>query len=103
MTRSCSVFDNVNDDNVEHGSDESDIDESHGTISHALALDMFDKCLQWLHEQEEANSYTVRTLLELREMAARKRISAIKQKKISDYFNPTPCTSTDYIMDTADY
>jgi len=47
---------------------------------------MFDGCIQWLYEQEEASLYNIRVLQELRELAARKRMSLIKQQKISDFF-----------------
>ena len=43
---------------------------------------MFDKCLAWLRQQEEASTYNLTCLKELRELAARKRPS---DKKITDY------------------
>lgn len=47
---------------------------------------MFDECLQWLQEQEEASMYNICILQELRELAARKRLNALKQRKVSDFF-----------------
>ena len=49
------------------------------------ALKMFDGCICWLQQQEEACLYNVHVLQELRELAARKRMSAIKQRKLSDF------------------
>ncbi len=69
--------------------DDSDSDEATqetSTVSHSSAVTMFDGCLQWLQEQEEACMYNINVLQELRELAARKRISALKQKKVSDFF-----------------
>ena len=43
---------------------------------------MFDKCLEWLRQQEEASTYNLTCLKELHELAARKRLSDIKQKKL---------------------
>ena len=99
-----SVVDEVDDDSGSEDDDES----QHDKISDGVAVCMFDKCLQWLQEQDEASSYNIRTLQELREMAARKRLSAIKQKKISDYFSitpssPTTCISTYDTSDTSDH
>ena len=36
---------------------------------------MFDKCLEWLRQQEQAPTYNLTCLKELRELAARKRLS----------------------------
>lgn len=56
-------------------------------VSHAEAEKMFDQCIKWLQEQEEASHYNVRVLQELSELAARKRLNTLKQRKVSDYFN----------------
>ena len=56
-------------------------------VSHAEAEKMFDQCIKWLQDQEEASQYNVRVLQELSELAARKRFNMLKQRKLSDYFN----------------
>ena len=72
-------------------SDDSDPDETEVTplVAHSSVVKMFDGCLKWLQEQEESTSYNVRVIQELREMAAKKRIDAIKQSKISEFFQST--------------
>ena len=52
-------------------------------------MKMFDQCLLWLQQQEEASLYDVGAIRELRDFAARKRINSFKQKKLSDYFKPS--------------
>ena len=59
--------------------------EKEPSVSHASALKMFDGCISWLQQQEEAFDFSLRALEELRELAARKSRSAIKQRKISDF------------------
>ena len=55
------------------------------TISHSFAVKMFDGCMQWMLEQGESNAHNMAVLKELRDLAAKKRISSIKQKKITEY------------------
>ena len=52
------------------------------TISHSSVIIMFDGCMQWMLEQGESNAHNMAVLKELRDLAAKKRISTIKQKKI---------------------
>ena len=61
-------------------------DSAASTISHSTAVNAFDQCLSWLRQQEEVSVYNVGVLNELRELAARKRMSSLKQKTITDYF-----------------
>ena len=70
-------------------SESDDATSETSSVSHSSAVKMFDGCLQWLQEQEESSLYNIQVIKELRELAARKRMSTIKQKKISDFF--TPC------------
>ena len=49
------------------------------SISNGEAVRMFDTCLEWLRQQEEASTYNLTCLKELRGLAARKRLSDIKQ------------------------
>ncbi len=69
----------------EETQDAEDSDEVSPTISHSAAVKMFDGCMQWLQEQGESNIHNMAMLTELRDLAARKRISTLKQKKITDY------------------
>ncbi len=55
--------------------------------SHSAAVTMFEGCIQWLQEQEESNVYNISVLQELKELAAKKRLGSLKQKKITDYFS----------------
>ena len=79
--------------NTNESEDDSDTDEATletvSSVSHTSALKMFDGCIKWLQEQEEACMYNIQSLQELRDLASRKRFSAIKQKKISDYIPTT--------------
>ena len=69
-------------------SDDEDSQQDQGAkISHSTAVKMFDQCLLWLQQQEEASLYDVGAIRELRDFAARKR--TFKQKKLSDYFKPS--------------
>lgn len=74
----------------EEESDDEDSQQEQGAkISHSTAVKMFDQCLLWLQQQEEASLYDVGAIRELRDFAARKRINSFKQKKLSDYFKPS--------------
>ena len=46
---------------------------------------MFDGCITWLHQQNEANTYNLAILHELRELAAKKRLSNLKQMKLNSF------------------
>jgi len=56
-------------------------------VSHRDAMEMLDKCLTWLHAQSEATSYNTSVLLSLKELAANKRWSALKQTTLTFYFS----------------
>jgi len=58
-------------------------------VSHSTAIQLFDGCLQWLQQQKEASVYNVGVLQDLRDLAAKKRVQSIKQKKLTDYFRKT--------------
>ena len=62
-----------------------DVDDAIQTITHSSVIQMFDGCMKWLQEQNVSNTHNMTVLRELRELAARKRISALKQKKMTDY------------------
>ena len=80
---------NTQEDNV---SDESDEDESSVTtqcpVSHSSAAYMLDKSLQWLEHQPEPTVHNVTVLRELWNLASNKRLQALTQPVISDYFRP---------------
>ena len=44
-----------------------------------------DSCIAWLQQQDEASAYNMSVLHNLRELAAGKRLTSIKQKKLTDY------------------
>ena len=81
------IFFIVQDHDESDDSDDNEVTEETTSISHVSAFKMFDGCICWLQQQEEACLYNIQTLQELRELAARKRVSAIKQRKISDFFS----------------
>ena len=60
--------------------DDSDVSLEQMVISHDEAMDMFDKCLKWLQQQDEANVYNTNVLYELQEMAAKKRFSELQNQ-----------------------
>ena len=51
---------------------EDEVSQTVPSISNGDAMRMFDDCLQWLQQQDEANVYSMRVLRELRELAAKK-------------------------------
>lgn len=57
-------------------------------VSNSEAMQAFDVCLTWLRHQEEATAVNTSTLLQLKELAAQKRGSTIKQASILSYFKP---------------
>ena len=76
-------------DSENEGNEEISMDsEPSGDIyvSHSDALRMFDSCITWLLQQEEANTYNLSVLKQLRELAARKRLSSLQQKRLDDFF-----------------
>ena len=62
-------------------SSEDDVKEEIPKISHSSAVTMFEGCIQWLQLQEESSAYNITVLQELRELAAKKRLGSLKQKK----------------------
>ena len=73
---------------MQQSSEDSDVEEEIPKISHSSAVTMFEGCIQWLQQQEESSAYNITVLQELRELAAKKRLGSLKQKKITEY-----CTS----------
>ena len=78
----CSEADDGNDS--ESDAEQEEVIEC---ISHSTALDMFDKCLAWVHCQQEATSFHTSTLLSLKELAARKRFSSLKQTSLTSFWD----------------
>ena len=56
-------------------------------VPHSVAVRMFDECLKWLEEQEEASVYNIAILCDLRELAAKKRLSGLNQTRIHNFFS----------------
>ena len=56
-------------------------------ISHRDAGDMLNKCLTWLQHQTEATPCNTSVLLSLKDIAAKKRYSSMKQKTITSFLN----------------
>ena len=61
-------------------------ESTRSTISHGEALQMFDNCIFWLRQQDEVSVYNLSVLRDLRELAARKRLSSLRQSCVTDYF-----------------
>ena len=64
---------------------EDEVSQTVPSISNGEAMRMFDDCLQWLQQQDEANVYSMRVLRELRELAAKKRMNSLKQRSLREY------------------
>ena len=46
---------------------------------------MFENCITWLQHQPEASAYSTSVLIQLKDMAAKKRLSSLKQTSITSY------------------
>ena len=66
---------------AKHGDDSSA--SSSPLIQHGHAIKMFDSCIAWLQQQDEASAYNISMLSNLRELAAKKRLTSITQKKLT--------------------
>ena len=53
-------------------------------VPHGVAVRMFDECLKWLEEQEEASVYNISILHNLRKLASRKRLNELSQTRIEN-------------------
>ena len=71
--------------------DDGDCDVELGSepcqVSHAEAFLCIDKLLTWLEKQDECNAYNYYVLYGLREVAAKKRFSSMRQTLISSFTN----------------
>ena len=54
-------------------------------VEQNASLDMFEKCITWLQYQPEASAYNTSVLISLKDMAAKKRLSSLKQTSITPY------------------
>ena len=66
---------------------EPEVEPSCPLIQHGNAVRMFDSCIAWLQQQDEATVYNLSMLSDIRELAAKKRLTSISQKKLTDYFS----------------
>ena len=77
------------DDTVDICEDDGDNEEEPDVVAcpvtHAQAMDMFEKCITWLQYQPEASAYNTSVLISLKDMAAKKRLSSLKQTSITSY------------------
>ena len=71
------------------GPSEIPTEESIHVISHQEAMDMFDKCLTWLQCQPETTPHNTGVLLSLKEIVAKKRLSALWQLTLTYYLQGT--------------
>ena len=71
---------------VDSDDDSETVDEP-CPISHRDAADMLNKCLTWLQHQTEATPCNTSVLLSLKDIAAKKRYSSMKQKTITSFLN----------------
>ena len=55
--------------------------------SHAEAMRIFHDCLTWLRFQREATVTSTSTLVQLRELASKKRVSSQRQPKIDSFLD----------------
>ena len=72
------------DDDTETGAES---EPSCPLIPHGHAVKMFDSCIAWLQQQDGASVYNLSMLSDLCELAAKKRLSSITQKKLTDCFS----------------
>ena len=81
-----------------HNDSESEVDEDITTdleldsvpvcttlVSNSDAMTMFDGCITWLHQQKEANAYNLSIFHEIRELAAKKRLSNLNQIQLDSF------------------
>ena len=66
---------------------EPEVEPSCPLIQHGNAVRMFDSCIAWLQQQDEATVYNLSMLSDIRELAAKKRLASISQKELTDYFS----------------
>ena len=76
----------ANEEEVESEPEVIEIDQNLPKISHTQAFDSLTLALQWLEEQPEARIYNKDVLKSLRELAASKRMTGLRQKTLTDFF-----------------
>ena len=67
-------------------SDDGDDEEDAGRIPHAVATECLSTSLRWLEQQAEATPMNLLMLRELHAMAAKKRVSNLKQPRLDSFF-----------------
>ena len=70
---------------VEEIDDDEDEPDVGCPITHAQAMKIFENCITWLQHQPEASAYSTSVLIQLKDMAAKKRLSSLKQTSITSY------------------
>ena len=66
--------------------DESDIYQTSKDPTHTEAFDAFETAMAWCKKQNECCSTQPLFLKRMRDLAATKRVTNLKQKKMSDYY-----------------
>lgn len=88
------IVQQIKDDNQEIEEEEDDGEdtavEEDDVPTHDEAFTCLDKAMKWLERQAECDTIQLLSLKRLRDLAAKKRTSGLKQKKISDFFCQQP-------------
>lgn len=66
--------------------DYNDFTDESPTPSHDEAFHCLETAMRWLESLKECDTMQLLSLKRLRDLAAKKRVSGLKQKKISDFF-----------------
>ena len=82
MTTNALGGDDTADICEDDGDNEEEPDVVACPITHAQAMDMFEKCITWLQYQPEASAYNTSVLISLKYMAAKKHLSTLKQMSV---------------------
>ncbi|MGH0153365.1 UNVERIFIED_CONTAM: hypothetical protein FKN15_024583 [Acipenser sinensis] len=81
------IVDDVNGNNSDKRESEDKDNETKAAVSHSEAMECFQKGLDWLEQQPEAETTQLLLVRSLIAMAAKKR--SFRQTRIQDFFAPT--------------
>ncbi|MGH0119391.1 UNVERIFIED_CONTAM: hypothetical protein FKN15_022526 [Acipenser sinensis] len=81
------LLDDVNGNNSNKREREDEDNETKAAVSHSEAMECFQKGLDWLEQQPEAETTQLLLVRSLIAMAAKKR--SFRQTRIQDFFAPT--------------
>ena len=77
--------DTCNNDDEDNDDDDDEVQVQPCRVSHAEAAVCADKLLIWLQKQDECNTYNFNVLQGLRDIAAKKRFSSMKQTLLTSF------------------